>query len=189
MDKILFINACVRPNSRTHQLAETVLSQLQGQVCEVNLEKEKLQSLTQETLSQRDKLLARNALDAPMLQYATEFSQADIIVVAAPYWDLLFPASVRTYFEHVTVSGVTFYYNEQGIPQSLCRAKRLIYVPTSGGPVFGENLGYTYIKAVANGFFGIQDTMYFDAQELDIWGADVDAIMKEAKENIKIALS
>lgn len=183
MENILFINSCVRPNSRTKTLADTVLQELGGQVTEINLEKENIQPLNSQTLKLRDELLAVQNYDHPMLSYARAFKEADTIVVAAPYWDLLFPASVRAYFEHVTVSGVTFYYSPEGIPQSLCKAKKLIYVATSGGPIFGENLGYTYVKAVAQGFFGIEDTRYVDAQGLDIWGADVDAIMEEAKKN------
>ena len=37
MDKILFINACVRPCSRTMMLAETLLQKLHGTVQEVRL--------------------------------------------------------------------------------------------------------------------------------------------------------
>ena len=180
MDNILFINSCVRPNSRTKILADTVLKELGGKITEVNLEIENIQPLNSQSLKLRDELLAAQNYDHPMLSYARAFKEADTIVVAAPYWDLLFPASVRAYFEHVTVSGVTFYYSPEGIPQSLCKAKKLIYVATAGGPVFGENLGYSYVKAVAKGFFGIEDTRYVDAQGLDIWGADVEAIMEEA---------
>ena len=37
MDKILFINACVREESRTLALAKEVLSRLEGNIEEVNL--------------------------------------------------------------------------------------------------------------------------------------------------------
>lgn len=181
MENILFINACVRPNSRTYELAQTVLQQLGGEFTEVNLEQENIQPLNSMTLALRDKLLSEKDFDTPMLRYARQFAGADTIVVAAPYWDLLFPATLRIYFEHVTVSGVTFYYSPEGIPQSLCKAKRLIYVSTAGGPVFGQHLGYEYVKAVANGFFGIKDTLLIQAENLDIWGADVNAIMEQAK--------
>lgn len=183
MDKILFINACIRPNSRTYELAQTVLTQLGGVLTEVHLERENIQPLNSETLALRDKLLSEKQFNAPMLRYARQFSEADTIVVAAPYWDLLFPATLRIYFEHVTVSGVTFYYSPEGIPQSLCKAKRLIYVSTAGGPVFGQHLGYEYVKAVAKGFFGIKDMMLIQAENLDIWGADVNAILEQAKKD------
>lgn len=39
MGKILFVNACVRPESRTMILAKHVLSKLDGVIEEVNLER------------------------------------------------------------------------------------------------------------------------------------------------------
>jgi hypothetical protein len=38
MDKILFLNACVRPGSQTLELAETLLEKLDGYVQEVRLQ-------------------------------------------------------------------------------------------------------------------------------------------------------
>ena len=38
--KILFVNACVRKNSRTHRLAEKVLQKLGGNITEIDLQKE-----------------------------------------------------------------------------------------------------------------------------------------------------
>lgn len=39
-DKILFINACVRPESRTAELSHHLLNRLDGEITEVNLYKE-----------------------------------------------------------------------------------------------------------------------------------------------------
>ena len=66
MSKTLFVNACVRPESRTHILAEYVLNKL-GDYTELNLEKENIQPLNLETLQQRDTLLKSGDPDAPML--------------------------------------------------------------------------------------------------------------------------
>jgi len=55
--KTLFVNACVRPESRTLKLAKHVLAKLDGDVQEVNLEKENIQPLNLDTLMERDKLL------------------------------------------------------------------------------------------------------------------------------------
>ena len=118
-----------------------------------------------------------------MLRWANQFAAADAIVIAAPYWDLAFPSKVRAYLEEVTVSGITFRYGEYGIPQGLCRAKRLVYVTTAGGPIF-QNYGYEYIKALAQGFYGIPNVSIVKAEGLDIWGADAQAIMEAAKAGI-----
>ena len=42
MEKILFVNACVRPNSRTLELAKHVIERLSGSVEEVKLYDEEL---------------------------------------------------------------------------------------------------------------------------------------------------
>ena len=47
---ILFVNACVRSESRTYRLAQKVLQKLGGQVTEVNLEKENIQPLTRQRI-------------------------------------------------------------------------------------------------------------------------------------------
>ena len=70
-------------------------------------------------------------------------------MIAAPFWDLSFPASLRQYLEQVNVPGITFRYTEEGIPVSLCRARRLYYVTTAGGYYFPEEYGYGYVKALA----------------------------------------
>ena len=70
MDGILLINACVREGSRTLRLAKRVLAHLDGEVTELDLEREALRPLTRGTLAQRDALLQSGALDAPMLRYA-----------------------------------------------------------------------------------------------------------------------
>ena len=184
MSKILFINACVRPQSRTYDLAKTVLSALEGEVEEVKLIEAELPNLTNELIELRDKIMSTGHTEHPMLRYARQFAEADTIVIAAPYWDLIFPATVRAYFEQICVTGLTFRYSPEGFPVSLCKAKRMIYVTTAGGPIFeGFNFGYDYCKALCEGYFGIKDSLCVKAENLDVWGADVGAIMAEAKEH------
>lgn len=185
MEKILYVNACVRPESRTRELAETVLDCLEGSIEEINLEQENIQPLTGQSLDRRNSLLETGESDAPELKYAKQFSEADVIVFAAPYWDLSFPASVKAYIEAVNVCGITFRYTEEGIPVGLCRAKRLIYVTTAGGPVIEPNMGYAYIRGLAQMFHGIEKAEYYKAENLDTYGADVDGIMAAAKAQIK----
>ena len=180
---ILFVNGCVRENSRTLELAQAVLAKETDAIEEVRLYPDGPNGLNAETLRLRDALLTNQELDHPMFRWAWQFAAADTIVIAAPYWDLAFPAKVRAYLEEVTVSGITFRYGENGIPQGLCRAKRLIYVTTAGGPIF-QNYGYEYIKALAQGFYGIPDVSLVRAEGLDIRGADPEAIMARAKMEI-----
>ena len=77
---------------------------------------------------------------------------------------------------------MTFAYGQNGIPQGLCSAKKLIYVTTSGGPIF-NNFGYEYIRALAKGFYGITDVQLVKAEGLDVHGADVQTILENAKKS------
>ena len=175
---ILFINACVRKESRTLVLAKDILSKMQGEITEINVAKENLAPLNCTSLQERERLLQAGEMDAPMFQYAKQFAQADEIVIAAPFWDLSFPSILKIYMEQITVAGLTFTY-KNGCPTGLCKAKRLVYVTTAGGEIFCD-FGYAYIKAIANNFFGIQDTIAYRATNLDVHGISADSILQEA---------
>lgn len=180
--KILFINACVRENSRTMLLARYLLKKLPGEITEIRLEEEKLKPLSEYSLAKRDGLLSERRFDDDVFCYARQFAVADCIVIAAPYWDLAFPALLKIYLEAVTVSGITFCY-ENDRPKGLCIAKRLYYVTTSGGPIIAD-FGYPYVEALAKSLYGISDTFCIKAENLDIDGADVEVILGKAKEEI-----
>ncbi len=178
---ILLLNACVREESRTLRLAKHLLAQMDGAVTEIDMEREALRPLTSKTLAERDAILQNGDFEAPMLRYARSFAAADEIVVAAPYWDLSFPAVVKTFFEHVTVTGVTFSYGEDGRPIGHCRAKRLFYVMTAGGPILPPNHGFAYVRDLASMFYGIPETVLFSAELLDVVGADVEKTLRDAE--------
>ena len=163
---ILFINACVRKESRTLVLAKDILSKMQGNITEIDLAKENLAPLNCISLQERERLLKSKEMDAPMLQYAKQFAQADEIVIAAPFWDLSFPSILKIYMEQITVAGITFHYRNCH-PVGLCRASRLTYVTTSGGPIF-EDFGYRYVKTLAHQFYGIPKTRAVRAMNLDV---------------------
>ena len=178
----LFVNGCVRENSRTLELARAVLAKETDTIEEVRLYPDGPEGLDAKKLARRDELLAAKEYDHPMFRFARQFAEAEAIVIAAPYWDLAFPAKVRAYLEEVTVSGITFRYGENGIPQGLCKAKRLVYVTTAGGPIFENfNFGFDYVKALVQGFYGISEVSLVKAEGLDVWGADTEAIMEAAK--------
>ena len=181
---ILFIDACVRAESRTRRLAEKYLSKLDGEVETVRLDEIVFPVANEDFLSRRDRLIAEGATDDGMFALAAQFARADEIVIAAPLWDLSFPASLKQYFEQINVIGVTFYYTPEGVPSGLCLAKRLTYVTTCGGDYFPEEFGFGYVKALTKGLFGIKEAVLVKAEGLDIDGADEKAVLERAKEKI-----
>ena len=155
-----------------------------AEVTEIRLEEEAIQPLTKESLAQRDSLLSAGNREDGSFSHARQFAEADVIVLAAPFWDLSFPALVKLYLEMVTVTGVTFRYTEEGIPEGLCRAKKLYYVTTAGGPFLPE-FGFGYVKALAENFYGIRETRCISAEGPDVIGNDVEAILREAEQEIE----
>ena len=179
MDRpILFINACVRGESRTRRLAEKLLEKLNRPVEEVRLEDISFPVANEDFLSE-------GSFDNPVFDLARQFSEAETIVIAAPYWDLSFPAVLKQYFEQVNVVGITFRYTEEGVPVGLCKADRIFYVSTAGGIYVPTEFGFGYVKALAQGYYGIADVRLIEAVGLDIYEADIEAILEEAEETIE----
>lgn len=176
---ILFIDACVRQNSRTRRLANALLSALGGEAEQLRLENVSFETVNEAFLNKRDALIAAKAFDDGMFALARQFAAADTIVIAAPHWDLSFPAALKQYVEQINVRGITFEYTPEGVPVGLCKARKLYYVTTAGGNFVPQDFGYGYIKALAESFYGIKDVELISAAGLDIWGADAEAIVEE----------
>ena len=181
---ILLINACVRAESRTKRLADRLISGLDDpDVKEIRLWEMDLPHVDEAFINKRNSLYAKNDYSDPIFDPAKEFAAADTIVVAAPYWDLSFPAILKQYIEQICVLGITFFYNDQDQPQGLCKARKLYYVTTAGGPIISDDYGYGYIREVARTFFGIRESAYVKAEMLDIVGYDAEAILQDVISN------
>lgn len=60
---ILFINACVRKNSRTLALAKSIIKDMQDDIIELNLNTENIPPLNRELLEKREGLLSSENTD------------------------------------------------------------------------------------------------------------------------------
>lgn len=181
----LYINACPRgEESRTNRLAKALLEKFGGYT-ELNLSEENLRPLTGEDVRKRSGLLEAGRTDDAMFRYARQFAQADTIVVSAPFWDGSFPSILKVYLENVYAIGIVTAYTPDGMPFGLCKAKKLYYVTTAGGNYFPD-FGYGYLRALAQGPFGIPETELIFAENLDLATSDAEAILREAIEKIKV---
>ena len=139
-------------------------------------------SFNEMMLEKRDELIKNGQFDDKTFDYARRFANADMIIIAAPFWDFSFPALLKIFIEHVCVSGIAFKYTNTGI-QTLCKASKLYYVTTMGG-YNSTDYGFGYIKALCNVLYGIDDVRLIKAEGLDIIGNDVDEIMEKVKKEI-----
>lgn len=177
---ILFLDACISAHeSRTKLLCKEYLrrcTEAGHTVTTVNLAQAGLQSLDEAALQERDALVGAGSFDHAIFALARQFREADRIVLGAPYWDLSFPAVVKLYIEQIMVCGLTFRY-EGASSVGLCNADKLVYIATAGGFTGDQDFGYTYVKAIAQ-MLGIEESERICAEGLDIYGADIPAILE-----------
>ena len=184
--KLLFIDGCVSqrgPASRTRALAEAFLSAFReshpgAEVETVTLEALDLKPFLPAALNQRDELASVGAFGAPVFDLARQFQAADKIVAAAPFWDMSFPAVMRTYIEYISANGLCYHYEADGCHGD-CRADRLAYLTTGGDFEQPESLGVLYWKQLAK-MFGIPRFDYVFAGGLDVDPAKTPEIMDAA---------
>ena len=188
MVRVLYVDCCIRrEESRTRILAEAFLAALQAkgtyQVERLCLMDEPLVALSEGFFAQRESLLAENNRAHPRFRYAHQFSQADRVVVAAPFWDLGFPALLKLYIENICLEGITFGVDEHGT-HGLCKAERLLFLTTRGGDYRDSKLemGARYLEALCD-FWDIPRFEVVAADGLDLGWEEVTTILDRAIED------
>ena len=182
--KVLFVDCCISQrgeNSRTRRLAEACLATFREKWPEADVE-----TVTQETLlalkpfdvemlNGRDALASVGAWDAPVFGLARQFRAADAVVVAAPFWDMSFPAALRTYIEYISANGLTYHYDETGCHGD-CKAERLVYLTSGGDFEREDSVGVVYWRQLA-AMFGIPRFDY-------VFAGGLDAVPEKAEETL-----
>ena len=180
MKKILFLNCCIRENSRTLRLSQSYLDKIKNeseyQIEEVFLSTLDISPLNRQSLDTRDKDIACGNTDSDKYRLAHEFAAADKIVIAAPYWDSSFPSVLKVYIENISVKGITFECGDDGKPVKKCHADSLVYITTSGGFI-NKNPGVKIFMEELCSWFVIDDFKFYCAQGLDIIPDKVDNIL------------
>lgn len=181
--KLLFIDCCVSqrgPDSRTRALAEAFLDGFraghpEAETGTVRLETLDLKPLLPAELDARDRLAKAGDFAGPAFALARQFLLADKIAVAAPFWDLSFPALLRLYIEHISANGLTYHYESDGCHGD-CRGERLAYLTTGGDFERPDSLGVLYWRQLA-AMFGIPRFDYVFSGGLDVDPAQAPAIL------------
>ena len=190
MEDLLFINACVRgQKSRTLQLARRFLGAWQhahpeAVITERDLCRDRLSPQSPEVLEERDALWSAGKLDDPLFQPARQFAAAGRIVIAAPFWDLSFPAILKIYLERISVTNITFGYDDLSRSVGLCIADKLLLITTRGGDfsipeISWMEMGARQLEALC-AMYGIPSFQCLTAQGLDDIRNDKEAILAQA---------
>ena len=125
-------------------------------------------------------LLETGDFSHPRFRYAKQFANADLVVIAAPFWDLAFPALLKLYIEQVSLDGITFGANESGLV-GLCRGTDLVFLTARGGFYTDDpmEMGSRYLDALHT-FFGFDRYHCVAADGMDVAGFDGKASLEEA---------
>ena len=188
------INGCIRgKESRSWMLAEEFLKKIKEhapadmEYTQLNLADMNLRPLTGEFFEERQALLEEGNLEHPRFDYAHQFAQADRIVIAAPFWDLGIPAILKIYIENISLDGITFGCNENGM-YGMCKAKDMLFLTTRGG-VYGNGpmeQGARYLEALCE-MFGISEFRCICAEGIDSMPDQAERIMRQALEEAEEA--
>ena len=172
--KVLLVDCCISQRgegSRTKKLADAFLTAFREKNPEAEVERVAPETLLAlkpfdvEMLNERDALASVGAWDAPVFGLAQQFRAVDAILVAAPFWDMSFPAALRTYIEYISANGLTYHYDENGCHGD-CRAERLVYLTSGGDFEREDSVGVVYWRQLA-AMFGIPRFDYVFAGGLD----------------------
>lgn len=181
---LLYIDCCISVHevSRTKLLADTFLSAWRAahprdEIETLDLKNLDLSPLNPSTLAAREAALEEGRTDSAEFALARQFAAADRIVIAAPFWELSYPAQLRLYIEHISASGITFGYTAHG-PAGLCRAEKLLFLTTAGGTLEGRNCGSDHWRALCS-FFGIPAYHFLGAPMQDVIEIDHESILRD----------
>lgn len=185
--KCLFVDCTLREESRTRVLANEFVSSLDSkyEVKHLKLDEEDLKPLVGKFYQDRQTLLDKGELNHLRFRYAHELQEADLVVVAAPFWDLSFPALLKIYIENCSVDGITFTTSQNGLV-GLCKANSLVYLTTRGG-IYEDGTLESAIPQLENlcKFFGIKKLHTIAADGMDIVGYDSQASLDKAIQRAK----
>jgi len=167
MKKLLYIDACIRnTESRTKRIAEPIVDALRNTFDITTLALNDLDL----TIVQEELIRKRNGgdIDPVVMRWAETVRDADRIVIAAPFWDMSFPAALKVFFELCSIFNVTFTSDDKTCHGN-CRAEKLLYITTRGMNIStGDPLEQAtpYLKALS-WLWGIGPLQVVAAQNMD----------------------
>ena len=162
MEKILFINACYNyEKSRTLYLANKIFEKFDidsnFDFEEVRLKDLHLLPLSEEKLKLRFDLANKHLFDMDMLTYSKKVLSADIVVIAAPFYDYSYPAILKLFIENISVPNLMYNYTNDGY-EGYARGRKFIYITTRGANMpESEDFGFLNLDRMFK-LFGFKNT-------------------------------
>lgn len=195
MSKVLYIKANPKPEgtSRTFKLSDAFIEAYRkhnpnDEIITLDLYKEDIGFLSAEDVAFNN-FESEEARNHPVFKYSYQFLESDKIIIAAPFWNLSYPAILKAYLDYIAVGGITFGYTSEG-PVGLCQGKKVMHIVTRGGeysekPLSEFELGDRYLRTLF-GFLGIKNFATYAVENMDRSSTNVEAVLDEAIEELEI---
>lgn len=183
MKKLLYIDACIRNGvSRTKRIATPIVEALKEKyaVDTLVLNELNLELVKEELVTKRN----NGEIDSVVMSWAEMVRDADRIVIAAPFWDMSFPAVLKVFFELCSIFDVTFKSDDKTCYGN-CKAEKMLFITTRGMDIpTGDVLEQAtpYLKALS-WLWGIGPLQVVAAQNMDYVSAEV------IEEKIQVAIA
>ena len=190
MGKLVVIDACVRQDqSRTWRIAEPIVDALMRRyettVYHLPM-MEDIVPLNPGSFSER----GNGQTPQWAIDCAKTIAEADRIVIAAPFWDMSFPAVLKAFFEQTSLYDITFADNGKECV-GLCRCEKVLYITTRGMDIRtgdSREQGSPYIKALSS-LWGLGDIVTLATKNMDYSSEEENErkIQEAIKEGLRIA--
>ncbi|EDT16498.1 FMN-dependent NADH-azoreductase [Clostridium perfringens] len=189
MSKVLYIKANIKNEgeSRTFKVSDSFVEEYkknnpEDEIITLDLYKENIDFLRADDLGKLFGPKDEESKNNSILKYAYQFADADKYIIAAPMWNLSFPAILKAYIDYVSVSGITFKYTAEG-PVGLLNNKKAVHIVSRGGGYDNSpyEMGDRYLRTIL-GFFGIKDIETIAIDNLDVMGVNVKEKVEEGIE-------
>ncbi|MDB2061182.1 FMN-dependent NADH-azoreductase [Clostridium perfringens] len=189
MSKVLYIKANIKNEgeSRTFKVSDSFVEEYkknnpEDEIITLDLYKENIDFLRADDLGKLFGPKDEESKNNSILKYAYQFADADKYIIAAPMWNLSFPAILKAYIDYVSVSGITFKYTAEG-PVGLLNNKKAVHIVSRGGAYDNSpyEMGDRYLRTIL-GFFGIKDIETIAIDNLDVIGVNVEEKVEEGIE-------
>ncbi|GAA0094235.1 FMN-dependent NADH-azoreductase [Clostridium perfringens] len=189
MSKVLYIKANIKNEgeSRTFKVSDSFVEEYkknnpEDEIITLDLYKENIDFLRADDLGKLFGPKDEESKNNSILKYAYQFADADKYIIAAPMWNLSFPAILKAYIDYVSVSGITFKYTAEG-PVGLLNNKKAVHIVSRGGGYDNSpyEMGDRYLRTIL-GFFGIKEIETIAIDNLDVMGVNVEEKVEEGIE-------
>lgn len=168
MSKLVVINACIRESeSRTLRIAEPIIRALSARYDIVRYDLPAMGEclpMTPALFAER----SNGAIPGWAVKAAKDIADADRIIIAAPFWDMSFPAILKAFFENVSLFDITFTDNGKTCV-GLCKGPKVLYIATRGMDIpTGDprEQATPYLKAIGS-LWNLGELTTIAAQNMD----------------------